>query len=167
MDHNTDKTDKDVMDAAGQAAVVEEFLSGLLDAFDAEGDLESVALDDDTYEVRVHGDELGLLIGPKGATMQAVQEIARTAVQQRADGSLSGRVHIDIGGYRTKRREALAEFATRLAESVRDSGVRKVLEPMSASDRKVVHDAVAEVDGVISSSEGHENHRHIVVSPAD
>jgi spoIIIJ-associated protein len=159
--------DVEMMDAAGQAAVVEEFLDGLLEAFGATGDLESVALDDDTYEVRAHGGELGLLIGPKGATMQAVQEIARTAVQQAADGQLTGRVHIDIGGYRNKRRAALAEFAVRLAESVRETGQRKVLEPMPAPDRKVIHDAVADVDGVVSTSEGHDNGRHIVLAPAD
>ncbi len=158
---------EEIMDAAGQAAVVEEFLDGLLEAFGAEGDLESVALDEETYEVRAHGGELGLLIGPKGATMQAVQEIARTAVQQVADGQLTGRVHIDIGGYRNKRRAALAEFATRLAESVRESGQPKVLEPMPATDRKVIHDAVAELDGVMSTSEGYDDQRHIVLAPTD
>jgi spoIIIJ-associated protein len=163
----TNNGNDEIMDAAGQAAVVEEFLDGLLEAFGATGDLESVALDDDTYEVRAHGGELGLLIGPKGATMQAVQEIARTAVQQAADGQLTGRVHIDIGGYRNKRRAALAEFAVRLAESVRETGQRKVLEPMPAPDRKVIHDAVADIDGVVSTSEGHDNGRHIVLAPAD
>lgn len=162
----TDDNDE-IMDAAGQAAVVEEFLEGLLEAFDADGDLESVALDEETYEVRAHGGELGLLIGPKGATMQAIQDIARTAVQQVADGQLTGRVHIDIGGYRNKRRAALAEFATRLAESVRESGQPKVLEPMPATDRKVIHDAVAELDGVISTSEGYDDRRHIVLAPSD
>jgi spoIIIJ-associated protein len=158
---------QEIMDAAGQAAVVEEFLDGLLEAFDAEGDLESVALDEETYEVRAHGGELGLLIGPKGATMHAIQDIARTAVQQVADGQLTGRVHIDIGGYRNKRRAALAEFATRLAESVRESGEPKVLEPMPATDRKVIHDAVAELDGVVSTSEGYDDQRHIVLAPSD
>jgi spoIIIJ-associated protein len=158
---------EEIMDAAGQAAVVEEFLDGLLEAFGADGDLESVALDEETYEVRAHGGELGLLIGPKGSTMQAVQDIARTAVQQVADGQLTGRVHIDIGGYRNKRRAALAEFATRLAESVRESGQPKVLEPMPPTDRKVIHDAVAELDGVISTSEGYDDQRHIVLAPSD
>lgn len=159
--------DTEVIDAAGQASIVEEFLEGLLDAFAASGELESVELDEDTYEVRVHGNDLGLMIGPKGATMQAVQEVARTAVQQQADGSLSGRVHLDIGGYRNKRREALADFARRVADSVKESGERKVLEPMPAPDRKVIHDTVAEIDGVETSSEGEDRRRHIVLSPAD
>lgn len=158
---------EEVVDAAGQAAMVEEFLDGLLDAFGASGDTESVALDDETYEVRVNGSDLGLLIGPKGQTMQAIQEVARTAVQQRTDGSLTGRVHLDVGGYRSKRREALAEFTRRVAAAVVESGDRKVLEPMPAPDRKVIHDVVAEIDGVESSSEGEDNRRHVVISPTD
>ena len=82
-------------------------------------------------------------MGPKGATLQAIEELVRTVVQRRTEGH-GARIHVDVGGYRAKRREALERFALDLAEQVRESGEDRALEPMSASDRKVVHDAVAD-----------------------
>ncbi len=156
-----------VMDAAEQADVVREFLEGLTNAFGLEGDVVPVQLDDTSYEVQVNGADLGLMIGPKGGTLQSIQEIARTAVQQEADGNLEGRVHVDIGSYRAKRREALTEFAVRLADDVKESGNKKVLQPMSASDRKVIHDALTDIDGVVTTSEGREPSRYIEISATD
>jgi spoIIIJ-associated protein len=75
-------------------------------------------------------------------------------------------VHVDVGGYRERRREALAEFARRIAAEVQNEGVERALEPMSPPDRKVVHDTVAEIDGVTTSSEGEESRRHVVIRPA-
>lgn len=154
-----------VMDAAEQADVVRDFLEGLTNAFGLSGEVVPVQLDDTSYEVQVNGDDLGLMIGPKGATLQSIQEIARTAVQQEADGNLEGRVHVDIGSYRAKRREALTEFAVRLAADVKESGTKKALQPMSASDRKVIHDALTDIEGVITTSEGREPSRYIEISP--
>ena len=156
-----------VMDAAEQADVVREFLEGLTNAFGLEGDVVPVQLDDTSYEVQVNGADLGLMIGPKGGTLQSIQEIARTAVQQEADGNLEGRVHVDIGSYRAKRREALTEFAVRLADDVKESGNKKVLQPMSASDRKVIHDALTDIDGVVTTSKGREPSRYIEISATD
>ncbi|MDH3754886.1 MAG: Jag N-terminal domain-containing protein [Acidimicrobiia bacterium] len=161
------RDDEPVMLAAEQAELVEDFLDGLLDAFGREADLERVEIDEETYEVRVTGQDLGLLIGPKGNTLQAIQEVARTAVQQQAPGRLSGRVHVDVAGYRAQRRDALVAFTTQLAADVIESGAVKVLEPMSPADRKVVHDAAAEIDGVTSTSEGEEPGRRVVLQPAD
>lgn len=156
-----------VMNAAEQAEVVEEFVQGLLSTFGADASIARVAVDEDTYEVQVTGDDLGLLIGPKGQTLQALQEVARTAVQQAAAGQLDGRVRIDVGGYRARRREALHDFALRLADDVRETGAVKVLEPMAPADRKVVHDAIGEVDGVESTSEGREPNRRVVLQPEE
>jgi len=153
-----------VMDAAEQADVVRDFLDGLTNAFGLQGEVVPVQLDDTSYEVQVNGDDLGLMIGPKGGTLQSIQEIARTAVQQEADGNLEGRVHVDIGSYRAKRREALTEFAVRLADDVKESGNKKVLQPMSASDRKVIHDALTDIEGVVTTSEGREPSRYIEIS---
>jgi spoIIIJ-associated protein len=153
-----------VMDAAEQADVVRDFLEGLTNAFGLQGDVVPVQLDDTSYEVQVNGADLGLMIGPKGGTLQSIQEIARTAVQQEADGNLEGRVHVDIGSYRAKRREALTEFAVRLADDVKESGNNKVLQPMSASDRKVIHDALTDIEGVVTTSEGREPSRYIEIS---
>ena len=84
---------------------------------------------------------------------------------QRQTGGHGVRVHVDVGGYRAKRREALAEFARQLAERVRDEDEEQALEPMGASDRKVVHDVVAEVDGVSTISVGEEPRRRVVIRP--
>ena len=105
-------------------------------------------VDEDTIELRVEGDDLGLLIGPKGQTLQAVQELARTVVQRQATGTHHGRVRIDVAGYRQRRREALERFAQQVAADVLASGSPKALEPMHPADRKVVHDTVNELDGV-------------------
>ena len=103
--------------------------------------------------------------GPKGATLQAIEELVRTVVQRRTEGH-GARIHVDVGGYRAKRRAALERFALELAEQVRESGEDRALEPMSASDRKVVHDAIATLDGVTTTSEGEEPRRRVVVRPA-
>ena len=75
------------------------------------------------------------------------------------------RLRVDVGGYRERRREALAKFATKVAAQVVDSGEPASLEPMSAADRKVVHDAVNDIDGVQTSSEGEDPRRRVVISP--
>ena len=149
-----------------QATIVRSFLDGLVDAFDLDGTLAEERIDDDTIEVRVEGDDLGLLIGPKGQTLQAVQELARTVVQRQASGTHHGRVRIDVAGYRQRRRDALERFARQVAADVASSGVAKALEPMHPADRKVVHDVVNEIDGVSTTSEGEEPRRRVVISPA-
>ena len=93
------------------------------------------------------------------------EELVRTVVQRQTGGH-GVRVHVDVAGYRAKRREALSEFARQLAERVRDEDAEQALEPMSASDRKVVHDVVAEVEGVSTTSEGEDPRRRVVIRPA-
>lgn len=150
-----------------QAAIMRSFLEGLVDAFDLDASFEAERLDEDTIELKVVGDNLGLLIGPKGQTLQSVQELARTVVQRQATGTHHGRVRIDIGGYRERRKEALARFATQVAADVVETGVAKALEPMHPADRKVVHDTVNELEGVATTSEGEEPRRRVVILPAD
>ena len=75
-------------------------------------------------------------------------------------------MRVDVGGYRERRREALAAFARQVAEEVRDTQVERALEPMNPPDRKVVHDTVAEIEGVATSSEGEEPRRRVVIRPA-
>lgn len=150
-----------------QAAVVEEFIEGMLDAFGVDATTSRrVSEDEDgAVEVNVEGDQLGLLIGPRGQTLDAVQELARTVLQRHTVGAPNARVRIDVSGYRQRRREALVRFATDLAEEVKSSGAAKALEPMSPADRKVVHDTVNEIPGVVTSSEGAEPRRRVVISP--
>jgi spoIIIJ-associated protein len=147
----------------GEAAA--SFLLGLAEAFGVPATAEIVAADGDV-EVRLHGDDLGLLIGPRGQTLQAVQDLTRIAVQRHDEDRL-GRLRIDIAGYRERRREALARFTEQVASQVTASGEARALEPMSAADRKVVHDVAATLAGVSTRSEGEDPFRRVVIFPAD
>jgi spoIIIJ-associated protein len=150
-----------------QGEIVQDFLDGLVDAFELDGELQTEAIDEEMLEVQVVGDDLGLLIGPKGQTLAAVQELARTVVQRRAEGNPRGRFRVDVGGYRQRRREALERFTVAAADEVKSTGVQKALEPMNAADRKVVHDTVNEIDGVETTSEGEDPRRRVVILPVD
>ncbi len=157
----------DAMSLDEHAEVVAEFLDGLLESFDFEGDVVTKEIDEETLEVQVEGRDLGLLVGPKGNTLRAIQELSRTVVQRKGEGSPQGRVRIDVAGYRERRREALTRFAKQVAENVRESGNEQALESMSAADRKVVHDALTDEPGVSTISEGSDPHRCVVVIPGD
>ncbi|MDQ2726148.1 MAG: single-stranded DNA-binding protein, partial [Actinomycetota bacterium] len=98
------------------------------------------------------------------ATLLAIQDLTRTVVQRKT-GASNGRIHVDVSGYRQKRSEALSRFARQVAEEVRSTGARKALEPMSAPDRKVVHDALTDVEGVSTASEGEDAARRVVILP--
>ena len=149
---------------AEQGEVAREFVAGLLDQLQMPAEVNAAEIDEDTVEVRVTGHELGLLIGPKGQTLSALQELTRTVVQRRSVGR-SGRVVVDVAGYRQRRREALERFTREVAADVISSGMPKVLEPMSAADRKVVHDTATDIDGVQTASEGEEPRRRVVIQP--
>lgn len=149
-----------------QAEVMQEFLEGLLDVFDLDGDVTTVDIDADTVELRIEGSDLGLLIGPKGATLTAVQDLARSVAQRQLPGPHEGWVRVDVSGYRQRRREALERFGRQVADDVLATGTAKVLEPMTPADRKVVHDVINGIDGVTTSSEGEEPRRRVVVQPA-
>jgi spoIIIJ-associated protein len=157
-------SDQDV-DLQAHTAIVTEFITGLVDAFGYDGEIETEDLDDENVEVRVQGSDLGLMVGPKGNTLTAIQELSRTVVHRRVPGTAEGRVRIDVAGYRQRRREALERFTQSVAAEVRESGVQKALEPMNPADRKVVHDTVNEIDGVTTLSEGEEPRRRVVVVP--
>jgi spoIIIJ-associated protein len=147
-----------------EAEAAKEFLVGLLDALDADATVSSRIIEDETIEVAVTGGDLGLLIGPKGQTLAAVQELTRTVVQRRLGGR-RGRLLVDVAEYRRKRRAALERFTTEVAAQVRASGTATVLEPMTPPDRKIVHDTVNAIDGVSTSSEGEEPYRRVAITP--
>ncbi len=147
-----------------QAAAAAEFTRGLVEAFGMEASV-SAAVDDEILLVEVNGENLGLLVGPRGATLQAIEELVRTVVQRRTGGH-GMRIHVDVAGYRAKRREALAAFTRQLVEKVLESGRDQVLDPMPPPDRKVVHDTVNEFDGVETISEGEEPRRRVVIRTA-
>lgn len=140
-----------------------DYLERLLDLLDYDGDID---LDVEAGRAVVSidgGDDLDKLVGPRGTVLEALQELTRLAVQQET-GTRS-RLMLDIAGWRAARREELRELGRSTAESVRDSGQPVRLQPMSPFERKIVHDAVATVDGVTSESEGEEPKRRVVVKP--
>ena len=158
----------DAQEPTGDAGEVgEEFLSGLISAFGVTGSVSRNLLDEgDTIELAVEGDDVGMLIGPRGQTLSAIQELTRTVAQRKvAEGQ--PRIVVDVAGYRKDRREALERFTRDVAAQVVASGVVKVLEPMPPADRKVVHDTVNSIDGVSTSSEGEEPRRRVVIQPTD
>jgi spoIIIJ-associated protein len=155
------------LDLEGQRTAVEGFLTDLVVAFGRSDATVSVTVaDDDALDAVIDGAELGLLVGQKGATLQAVQELVRSMVQRRFVGQAHARVRVDVAGYRARRKEALERFARGVAESVRESGVAKALDPMGSADRKIVHDVVNDIDGVTTVSEGEDAARRVVIRPS-
>jgi len=152
-------------DPAQVAASAEKFLLGLAQALGAEATT-VVDIDGDNIEVHLNGAELGLLVGPRGSTLQAVQDLTRV-VSQRRMGDHDTRLRIDIGGYRAKRREALSRFVTQVADEVVASGTPRALEAMPSPDRKIVHDALTGRTDITTHSEGDDPNRRVVIVPVD
>ncbi|MGB0113198.1 MAG: RNA-binding cell elongation regulator Jag/EloR [Ilumatobacteraceae bacterium] len=146
----------------GAAAVT--FMDGLTEAFGATGTA-SLQVNELELDVKVTGEELGLLVGPGGRTLNAIQDLVRVAAQRRL-GDHETRLRIDVAGYRERREAALSSFARDVAEQVRTSGTARSLEAMASSDRKVIHDVLNEEEGVASRSVGEDPDRRIVVEPA-
>ena len=153
----------EVLSLEEQGDCAREFIEGLVGELGLSAKVSVRVIDEDTAEVAVDGGELGILIGPGGVTLAALQELARTVVQRRTGGH-SDRILVDVAGYRAKRSAALQRFTKQIAEEVLAEGADRALEPMSAADRKVVHDAVNEIDGISTRSEGEEPRRYIVIS---
>lgn len=158
----------DVMTLDEQVDRAEAFLGGLLAACDVEADLNRREIDEDNTEIGIEGEQLGFLVGPRGSTLQALQELTKTVLQRSTGpGGAHGRVRVDVGGYRERRRVALESFVRTQADAVLESGVARALEPMNSADRKVVHDTVNDIDGVVTISEGSDPRRWVVISPAE
>lgn len=162
---STDKKEREVMDTTEQCDVVRSFLDGLTTSMG----LEAVAraeMDGDVLRGTIDGSEVGLLIGPRLTTLDAIQEITRNVLQRHADGREYAKVVIDVAGVREMRRAALASFVDESARRVVDEGIVVTFEVMSSADRKVVHDTVSELDGVVSGSVGEDPRRRVVLKPA-
>lgn len=151
------------LEQQGEAA--QQFLSGLVTEFGLEATVSFSEVDEDTVQVAATGDDLGLLVGPRGATLAAVQDLTRTFVQRQSENR-TDRILVDVGGYREKRSAALKRFAEGIVDQVKESGDEQALEPMSPADRKVIHDTVNEIEGVETRSDGVEPNRYVVIAPA-
>ncbi|MFI5035678.1 MAG: RNA-binding cell elongation regulator Jag/EloR [Acidimicrobiales bacterium] len=153
---------------AEQGKIAKEFLEGLLASMGITASVEVRELDEETVELAVDATpptELGVLVGPRGTTLQALQEVTRTVVQAKSPGR-TDRILVDVARYRERRVAALTRFAQQVAQEVVATGEERALEPMSAADRKAVHDALTESEHVLTRSEGEEPRRFVVVSPA-
>ncbi len=166
---NTDKDHEmsEEVSLEEQGTLVTSFLDGVVESFGLTGKAEVTSVEDEWIDVSIQGDDLGLLIGPGGKTLFALAEVAKTALQRHVGDGRRGRVRVDVAGYRDFRRTALIEFTTEQAAALVESGSGRALEAMGSVDRKIVHDAVAEIEGVSSRSEGDEPRRRVVLFPAD
>ncbi|MDT4892671.1 MAG: spoIIIJ-associated protein [Pseudonocardiales bacterium] len=142
--------------------IAADYLERLLDIVDYDGDID-LDVENDRAIVAIVGTDLRALVGSRGETLDALQELTRLAVQQKT-GARS-RLMLDISGHRQARRNELTALAVDTAAQVTASGEPVRLSPMNPFERKVVHDAVAGIDGVRSESEGEEPSRRVVVLP--
>ena len=153
------------IDESGAAADARSLVGRVTNALGVVGRLDVVE-DDATIVVTCSGEDVALLIGRHGQTIDAVQYLLN-AISHRADGDERKEIVVDAAGYRERRRATLEALAERTAEQVRASGDRVELEPMTAVERKVVHLKLKELAGVQTASEGTEPNRYVVVLPAD
>ncbi len=156
------------MSLAEQGVIAQEFLQGLLTTMGITAVVRVQELDEETVELAIDADpptELGILVGPRGLTLQALQEVTRTVVQAKSTGR-TDRILVDVARYRERRVAALGRFALKVAQEVVDTGEERALEPMSAADRKAVHDALTSFENVVTRSEGDEPRRFVVIAPA-
>ncbi|MGB2756715.1 MAG: RNA-binding cell elongation regulator Jag/EloR [Acidimicrobiia bacterium] len=148
-----------------QAVIATEFVASVVAAFDVQAEVTN-RIEDDTIYVDVKGDNLGLLVGPKGATLAALEDLVKVILQRRADGD-GARVRVDVGGYQERRREALADFAKGIASKVLETGKASALAPMHPADRKLVHDVISDIEGVHTESQGMDPNRRIIVRASE
>lgn len=146
-----------------EGEVAGDYLEQLLDVLDFDGDIDLDVESDRAVVSIVGGDDLGQLVGSDGAVLDAIQELTRLTVQQEL-GERS-RLMLDIAGWRAAKREAITEAGRVVSQRVLESGESEEMEPMTPFERKIVHDAVAEIAGVESDSTGAEPNRRVVVLP--
>jgi spoIIIJ-associated protein len=152
-----------VADLEQEGEIAADYVEALLDIADLDGDID-MDVEGDRALVSVVGGTLDELVGPEGEVLDALQELTRLAVQRQT--GLRTRMMLDVGGYRARRREELTRVGQDAAEEVAKTGVPRRLAPMTAFERKIVHDAVAAA-GLRSESEGEDPDRRVVVFPAE
>jgi len=159
-DEDDDEEDLGTLEEEGEVAA--DYIEGLLDIADLDGDID-MDVEGDRAVVSVVGATLDELVGDDGEVLEALQELTRLAVHRKT-GSRA-RLMLDVGGFRAQRRTELAELGRSVADEVSRTGEPKKLRAMSPFERKIVHDAIA-LAGLRSESEGEEPNRRVVVFPA-
>lgn len=155
--------DDDLSSLEEEGEIAADYIEGLLDIADLDGDID-MDVEGDRAVVSVVGATLDELVGDDGDVLEALQELTRLAVHRRTGAR--ARLMLDVGGFRARRRSELADLGRSVAEEVSKSGEPKKLRAMSPFERKIIHDAVA-LAGLRSESEGEEPNRRVVVFPAD
>jgi spoIIIJ-associated protein len=150
-----------VADLELEGEIAADYIEGLLDVADLDGDID-MDVEGDRAIVSVVGATLDELVGDHGEVLDALQELTRLAVHRQTASRT--RLMLDIGGYRARRRADLSELGASVAEEVKRTGEAKALAAMNAFERKIVHDAVAAA-GLRSESEGIDPNRRVVILP--
>ncbi|WP_405487411.1 protein jag [Nocardia sp. NBC_00511] len=146
-----------------EGEIAGDYLEQLLDVLDFDGDID-LDVEGDRAVVSIDGGkDLAKLVGRRGEVLDALQELTRLAVQQAT--GIRSRLMLDVAGWRANRRSELSALGTEAGKRVLESGEREALSPMTPFERKIVHDAVSVLDGVVSESEGVEPNRRVVVLP--
>jgi spoIIIJ-associated protein len=139
-----------------------DFLEGLLDALDVDGDI-TTWVDEVGGHIDLEGADLEPLIGPNGETLDSLQELTRLAVLRQS--KRRARLLLDINGFRARQRDQLISIVRTTAEQVIKTREDHEFQPMSPAERKIVHDAVAAIDGVQTESLGEDPNRRVVIRP--
>ena len=144
--------------------IIEELLERIADALGLDGEIDVVD-DGETLTGTIHGDDVALVIGHHGQTIDAIQHLASRMIHGEGHRP-ARRVIIDAGGYRERRREALIGMADDAADEALQEDRAVALDPMSAGERRIVHEHLRDRDGIETYSEGEEPQRHLVVEPS-
>lgn len=151
-----EEENEDILDAA------RDFISKILETFELENIVE-MELKDNVLNINVNGDEnrLGILIGKRGVTLDSIQYILNLIVNKKSSRYI--RVNLDSSGYREKRKETLINLAKKMANKVTKTGRSVKLEPMNSYERKIIHTALQDYEGVLTHSEGKDPFRKVVI----
>lgn len=156
-----EKVDRDLV---ADEAVIRDVLEHLIKALDEQASVGEIKHDEDgRYQCEINTENIALLLGRRGRTIDAIQMLAGAIASKKLVDRV--KIFLDSGGFREKRKEALIEMARQAAKDAIEHNEEIHLEPMSAHDRKVIHAFLAEEEGVTSSSEDMGDRRHVVISP--
>lgn len=155
--------DQEMMPLLQQADLAEAFVGGLAECFGTSVRFQRKNVGTDEIRITVSGDQIGRMVGRRGVTAGAIDDLVRTFLQRRAGSARNGRIRVDIGGVIARRNAALLQFAREQAFEVQATGVSRSLEPMNAAERKIVHDAVDGIEGITTISEGDDPQRYVVI----
>ena len=158
MDHDTGPT------LLEQADLAESFVKGVGDTLGVLLAFTRHDVEDGILRIEAGGEGIGLLVGHRGATAQAIDELVRTVLQRSGGSTREGKIRMDVGGIRSRRTAALAEFTRKVAQEALETGEEIALESMSRVDRKIVHDVVNGIDRVDSRSAGEDPHRRVIIT---